>query len=73
MDCPNINSCPFFNDRLKDMPSMSNIYKRNYCKKEYEKCARFKVANAIGKENVPLDLFPNQEEKSKKIIKEFLG
>lgn len=71
MDCPHIDRCPFFNDRLKDMPSMSNIYKRNYCKKEYERCARFRVSAAIGKENVPLDLFPNQDEKAEKIIKEF--
>lgn len=71
MECPSINGCPFFNDKLKDMPSMSNIYKRNYCKNEYKKCARYLVSTTIGKENVPLDLFPNQEERAKEIIKNF--
>ncbi len=71
MDCPLINSCPFFNDKLKDMPSMSNIYKRNYCKKDYIRCARYLVSTTIGKENVPLDIFPNHEGKAKEIIKNF--
>ena len=63
-DCSRLLKCAFFNDRMADMPASAEIYKKNYCKSEFDKCARFRVAAKLGPEKVPSDLFPNQKERA---------
>ena len=67
-DCECLGGCPFFNDRMQNMPGLSNVYKRNYCRTDSSKCARFVVFKALGKEAVPGDLFPNQIEEAQAFI-----
>ncbi|MGE3063540.1 MAG: hypothetical protein AB7T10_07910 [bacterium] len=67
-DCAHLVKCPFFNDRMQSMPATADIYKKRYCRGDFNNCARFKVSKALGKENVPADLFPNQDERAKEII-----
>jgi hypothetical protein len=55
---------------MKDMPGTASVIKRNYCQGDNSKCARFLVAKAIGKEKVPLDLYPVNLDRANKIIKE---
>ncbi len=73
MECPNLAGCPFFNEILKNMPSTDNILKKEYCKKNYKECARYIVASAIGKENVPIDLYPNDKNRAERIIEKHNG
>ena len=71
-ECECVPACPFFNDKMKEKPVMAQMYNSKYClggKKE--ECARYIVRGAIGKENVPLDLYPNQIESAKSIIAQF--
>jgi hypothetical protein len=71
-ECECLSGCPFFNDKMKEKPATAQIYKKSYCLGgENEKCARHQVKVAIGKENVPGDLYPNQNDKAKEIINEF--
>jgi len=53
---------------MANMPGTAEIYKKKYCAGEYADCARYLVFKAIGREHVPKDLFPNQQEKVQKII-----
>ncbi len=69
MECPKLSDCPFFNFQLKDMPTTADTLKSIFCKKDYKKCARYIVSSAIGKENVPDDLFPNDEDRVDAILK----
>ncbi|NLW56303.1 MAG: hypothetical protein GX050_06775 [Firmicutes bacterium] len=69
-DCPLIAGCPFFNDRMKNMPAMAGIYKRNYCQGDNSRCARYMIFKARGREHVPSDLFPNQFERAERILQE---
>ena len=70
--CECIAVCPFFNDKMKEKPGMAEMYKKKYCLGEHKnECARYIVRGAIGKENVPIDLYPNQHESAKQIIKNF--
>jgi len=39
-----------------------------YCKNEYTEYARFMVCEALGKENVPIDLYPNNKNRARQII-----
>ena len=67
-DCECLEGCPFFNDRMQNMPGLSGIYKKNYCKGDYQKCARYMVFKSLGKAAVPLDMFPNQKEEAESLI-----
>lgn len=67
-DCECLAGCPFFNDRMEDMPSMAHIFKNRYCHGDNFSCARYMVFKELGKENVPVDLFPNQQDRAQDII-----
>jgi len=60
----------FFNDKMENMPTLAEKYKRDYCLGDFEKCARYMVFKALGKPKVPANLFPNMQEKAKIIIAE---
>lgn len=63
-ECESIGGCPFFNgENDEDM-------KEKYCKTNNLNCARYMVSQAVGKEFVPLDLAPNEKERSYMIIVE---
>ena len=68
-DCPSLPGCPFFNDKMAmDSESIKEMFKKRYCKSDYTKCARWNVATSVGKEKVPINLFPNQKNRVDKII-----
>ncbi len=67
-ECAGIPTCPFFNDKMKNMPFIAEMMKKHYCKDDFEHCARFVVKQKLGKEKVPGDLFPNQSAKAEKLI-----
>ncbi len=68
MDCPSLNTCPFFNNKMKNMPKVAEMMKKKYCKGNYKECARYIVAQKKGKAAVPIDLFPSQKDKAMQII-----
>lgn len=67
-ECECLAACPFFNDKMERMPAMAEMYKKNYCKGDFERCARYMVFKALGKPAVPINLYPNQQEKALAII-----
>lgn len=68
-DCELIEKCIFFNDQMPNMPSTAAVYKKMYCEGDFDHCARYMVVKAIGRGNVPSDLFPNQKDRAESIIK----
>jgi len=69
-ECPRLSTCPFFNEKMKAKPGTTEMYKSMYCQKDYEKCARYLVFIALGKEKVPANLYPNEVDRAKQIIQE---
>ena len=67
-DCQLLSRCLFFNDRMANMPSTSNVFKMMYCNDNYSACARFMVRSECGSDQVPEDLFPNQTDRAKTIL-----
>jgi diadenosine tetraphosphate (Ap4A) HIT family hydrolase len=67
-DCEVIAGCPFFNDKLPNMPSLSAWLKIQYCQSKYPECARYRVRQALGGGKVPSDLFPNESIRAENII-----
>lgn len=64
--CEKLKSCPFFNGRLANMPSVSELLKQTYCFGEKNQCARYKVSTAGL--DVPPDLFPNDASRAKSML-----
>jgi len=72
-DCVCLEGCPFFNDKMANMPSMAEILKQRYCRNDWQDCARHKVFEEFGRDAVPGDLFPNEVERSEQILAELRG
>jgi len=66
--CECLVTCPFFNDKMKNMQGMANIYKNKYCLGDNSACARYMVFKALGSGTVPSDLFPNMHDRAKALI-----
>ena len=56
--CERLETCPFFNDIMSNMPAESENIKQQYCFDHFETCARKLVADKFGAEQVPDDMFP---------------
>lgn len=72
-DCALLPTCIFFNDKMAHMPTLSDVYKRKYCREDFEACARFRIYKAKGRAAVPKDLLPNQPEVAQRILDEGQG
>lgn len=64
--CPKLSGCPFFHDKMANMPSAAEALKSAFCLHDNSGCARFLVSSA-GKP-VPADLFPNHTHRVKSIL-----
>jgi hypothetical protein len=67
-DCKYLPKCLYFKDKLKNMPIASELVKTMYCLWHYDECARYKVAMAMGSENVPSYLFLPETERAANIL-----
>ena len=66
--CELLINCPFFDDHLKNMPTASDMMKSIYCRWDFKKCARYKVASVTGSIEVPSDLFPGDLFRAREIL-----
>ncbi|MCK5708073.1 MAG: hypothetical protein KAI43_10510 [Candidatus Aureabacteria bacterium] len=68
-----LKSCPykedtFLQDQLVKMPAFIKSIKKDYCEGNFIECARYMVLKALGEENIPANLFPNDQKGAKEII-----
>ncbi len=70
-DCEFLTLCPFFNDKMKNMPSAADMMKKLYCKWNYSHCARYMMAVVLGKRKVPPDMFPGDTARAKIILTQY--
>ncbi|MRS12585.1 MAG: hypothetical protein EG823_05890 [Actinobacteria bacterium] len=68
MDCRCLPDCPFFNDRMQNMPSFAGVLKQRFCHDDWASCARCMIATELGREAVPPDLFPDERERAQGIL-----
>lgn len=72
-ECECLAGCPFFHDKMENMPAMADIFKRKYCLGDNSQCARHIVFKTLGKSMVPSDMFPNDIEYAKAFIAQTNG
>ncbi|NMA54990.1 MAG: hypothetical protein GX952_03525 [Firmicutes bacterium] len=68
MKCQYLQGCPFYNDKMDIESGLGKLYKNRYCLGNNTKCARYMVCEQLGKEFVPIGLYPNMHEQAEEII-----
>ena len=68
MICELFEKCPFYNEKMPGEWGPGAMLRMKYCENGHASCARYIVAKAIGRENVPADLFPTRTETAEQII-----
>jgi hypothetical protein len=66
--CNLLATCKFFKEMLASKPVTAATFQTKYCQTDPEHCARFIVAENLGVDSVPDDLFPNQDNRIDKIL-----
>jgi hypothetical protein len=66
--CVLVNDCPFFQNMLEGMPSISELLKEEYCRGDHGQCARFIVFQSLGRESVPRTLFPQHRDIALRLV-----
>jgi len=65
-DCERLITCPFFSDRMANMPSVSDLIKETFCHGDKSQCARYQVPCAGLP--VPPDLYPHDVSRAQDIL-----
>ncbi|MDF1568823.1 MAG: hypothetical protein RQ801_00825 [Spirochaetaceae bacterium] len=68
--CEFIENCLFFLENLAEKPVQIEELKTKYCENNNLNCARYMIAQAVGKEVMPPDLYPNEKTVAYKVIAE---
>jgi hypothetical protein len=69
-NCRFIKLCPILNAGASSIPATEReSYRRDYCKADHLACARYLVATAIGRDNVPIDLIPPESARAYKLMR----
>ena len=66
--CANLTDCSFFNDVMKEYPSIGEMMKRRFCYGHSDECARIIVSSTLGGQAVPEQLAPNDRRGAEKIL-----
>lgn len=69
-DCVCLPKCPFFLDKMSNMPAMADIYKDKYCRTDSSDCMRYMVYRKMGAGQVPVNLFPNDRAQAEAFLAE---
>jgi len=67
--CEFIDRCPFFNKMISTGGTLDRMYKEQFCNGSYKMCARYKIASTLGKEKVPVNLYPNMFDQAEALIR----
>lgn len=67
MPCDKMNQCPVPSEN-----GVGAIFRKRYCENDWQQCARVKVGQECGFEDVPKWLKPNMEEEADDIIARIL-
>ncbi|HPY77177.1 MAG TPA: hypothetical protein PLQ45_04980 [Anaerohalosphaeraceae bacterium] len=68
--CQYSNQCSFLLVHDNDMPKLTTLLRKKYCRGQFEQCARYQVFISLGSQRVPAYMLPSQTEWAEQIIKE---
>lgn len=68
--CELLEICKFFHDKMTKLSVAAELMKKIYCSQNHSKCARYKVATALGFSEIPLDLYPGDNLRADILIQQ---
>lgn len=68
--CEKFEKCPFYNGKMEADKGLGAMYVKKYCEGDKTICARYKVATTLGGDKVPIDLYPNMNDRAEKLIED---
>lgn len=66
--CKYAANCPVFTAALGPLPHIGLRYRKAYCRGGWDECARFAVAEAVGRAGVPAGLLPNESQTARELV-----
>jgi hypothetical protein len=60
--CEYTETCPLFIAEVGYSPEFSEAMKRSFCLSDSSRCARLLAIAVVGRENVPAEMLPTDEE-----------
>jgi hypothetical protein len=71
MLCPYHEKCPMFGNQIcTEFPPLSEKLKDQYCRGNFESCARKCIRDTVDKESVPKLMLPQQHDWARQILSE---
>lgn len=67
--CEYFEGCVFFNNNIPRDSPLGVLFGKNYCKKSYSDCARYKVLKNLGNQYLPHAMDPTMHDKANEIIR----
>ncbi|MBI4845393.1 MAG: hypothetical protein HY810_02820 [Candidatus Omnitrophica bacterium] len=67
-ECELLEKCLFFNGIVSSDSGIGVHFKKTYCRGYNSVCARFVVAKTLGRDKVPLNLYPDMLVHALRII-----
>ena len=68
MLCKRYENCPFFNGFMANIPSQSEQMKQRFCLDNFTACARYIIAEKLGPQSVPTDMFPDDMHQASRTL-----
>ena len=68
--CEVMARCEFLTRESQHRPLVAELFRNLYCRGNQEACARYAVLTALGRESVPIDLYPNEHHRAREITGE---
>jgi hypothetical protein len=69
MNCEHVDNCAFIEHMNRTDPLTAHTVKLTYCDHDKYGCARYGLIQAVGADDVPDFLWPNDEEEALEVIK----
>ena len=67
--CKYIETCPFLKAKeIAQFSSLVRYMKSNFCQRNFEACGRYRIAEELGPEQVPLLMMPDQTKWAQRIL-----
>lgn len=69
-ECKYVPQCPFYHNRMEEIPGTGERIRDQYCRNQPEDCARYKLYELVDHRSVPYNLFPHQRSRVPAILLE---
>ena len=69
MGCTLNGGCAYFEQKhMQQLEGLSSLYRKRYCERDHERCARHMLMQRFGADAVPVDIRPNDHAAAEEML-----